>query len=41
MGMEGWTTERTGDDGIDAVVLNRDPIIGGFTVVQAKKYSRT
>ncbi|MEA2959187.1 MAG: restriction system protein, partial [Alphaproteobacteria bacterium] len=40
MGMEGWTTERTGDDGIDAVVLNRDPIIGGLTVVQAKKYSR-
>jgi restriction system protein len=31
---------RTGDDGIDAVVLNRDPIIGGLTVVQAKKYSR-
>lgn len=40
MGMEGWTTERTGDDGIDAVVINRDPIIGGLTVVQAKKYSR-
>lgn len=40
MGMEGWTTERTGDDGIDAVVLNRDPIIGGLTVVQVKQYSR-
>ena len=40
MGMEGWTTERTGDDGIDAVVLNRDPIVGGLTVVQVKQYSR-
>jgi hypothetical protein len=38
-GLEGWTTERTGDDGVDAVVVNRDPLIGGLTIVQAKKYS--
>ena len=38
-GLEGWTTERTGDDGVDAVVTNRDPMIGGSTIVQAKKYS--
>jgi restriction system protein len=40
MGMQGWTTERTGDDGIDAVVVNTDPIVGGLTVVQVKQYSR-
>ena len=38
-GLEGWTTERTGDDGVDAVVLNRDPMVGGLTIVQAKKYT--
>ena len=38
-GLEGWTTKRTGDDGVDAVVLNPDPIIGGLTIVQAKKYN--
>jgi restriction system protein len=38
-GLEGWTTERTGDDGLDAVVINRDPMIGGLTIVQAKKYN--
>jgi restriction system protein len=39
-GLEGWTTERTGDDGVDAVVLNRDEMVGGLTIVQAKKYTR-
>ncbi|HVL83481.1 MAG TPA: restriction endonuclease [Pseudonocardia sp.] len=39
-GLEGWTTERSGDDGVDAVVLNRDPIVGGLTIVQVKKYTR-
>jgi restriction system protein len=39
-GLEGWTTERTGDDGVDAVVINRDPMVGGLTIVQAKKYAR-
>ncbi|HET8915375.1 MAG TPA: restriction endonuclease, partial [Propionibacteriaceae bacterium] len=38
-GLEGWTTERTGDDGVDAVVTNRDPMIGGLTIVQAKRYN--
>lgn len=38
-GLEGWTTERTGDDGVDAVVINRDPMVGGLTIVQAKKYN--
>jgi len=39
-GLEGWTTDRVGDDGVDAVVVNRDPIVGGLTIVQAKKYTR-
>ena len=40
MGMEGWTTQRTGDDGVDAVVINPNPYVGGLTIVQAKKYNR-
>ena len=39
-GLEGWTTERSGDDGVDAVVINRDPMVGGLTIVQAKRYTR-
>lgn len=39
-GLEGWTTERSGDDGVDAVVLNRDPMVGGLTIVQVKKYTK-
>lgn len=39
-GLEGWTTDRTGDDGVDAVVTNPDPMVGGLTIVQAKKYTR-
>ena len=38
-GLKGWTTRRTGDDGVDAVVTNPDPMIGGLTIVQAKKYN--
>jgi restriction system protein len=39
-GLQGWTTERTGDDGVDAVVTNPDSLIGGLAIVQAKKYTR-
>jgi restriction system protein len=39
-GLEGWTTERSGDDGVDAVVINRDPMVGGLTIVQAKRYTK-
>jgi restriction system protein len=39
-GMTGWTTDRTGDDGVDAVVVNPDEIVGGLTIVQAKKYTK-
>jgi len=39
-GLQGWTTNQKGDDGVDAVVVNPDPLIGGLTIVQAKKYTR-
>ncbi|GAA5162033.1 hypothetical protein GCM10023321_46970 [Pseudonocardia eucalypti] len=39
-GIQGWTTERTGDDGTDAVVINRNSVVGGLTVIQVKQYSR-
>jgi restriction system protein len=38
MGMEGWTTRPSNDDGVDAVVVNRTPLVGGLTIVQAKRY---
>ena len=37
-GMQGWTTQASGDEGVDAVIFNDTPITGGFTVVQAKRY---
>jgi restriction system protein len=40
-GLTSLTSKQAGaDDGIDLVMLHRDPILGGSTVVQAKKYSR-
>ena len=38
-GMEGWTTQPSKDDGVDAVITNKTPITGGLTVVQAKQYT--
>lgn len=38
MGMEGWTTEQNYDDGVDAVVFNKSPMVGGLSIVQAKRY---
>jgi restriction system protein len=40
MGMKSWVTQASRDDGIDAVAVNEDPIMGGVCVVQAKRYSR-
>lgn len=37
-GAEGWTTEQSKDDGVDAVIAKRTPLIGGLAIVQAKKY---
>lgn len=38
MGMRAWATQTSHDDGIDAVAVNEDPVIGGLCVVQAKRY---
>jgi restriction system protein len=39
-GAEGWTTEQSHDDGVDAVIAKRTPLMGGLSIVQAKRYSR-
>jgi restriction system protein len=40
MGLQSWTTRQSGDEGVDAVVFNPDPLLGGECVVQAKRYKR-
>jgi restriction system protein len=40
IGMKAWVTQASKDDGVDAVVVNEDPIIGGLCIIQAKRYSR-
>ncbi|MFI7001920.1 restriction endonuclease [Nocardia sp. NPDC050175] len=37
-GAEGWTTQQSNDDGVDAVIAKRTPLIGGLAIVQAKQY---
>jgi restriction system protein len=37
-GLEGWTTQPSKDDGVDAVVLNKAALVGGLSIVQAKRY---
>ncbi|MGH3793607.1 MAG: restriction endonuclease [Pseudonocardiaceae bacterium] len=39
MGMKSWVTQASRDDGVDAVAVNEDPIMGGLCVIQAKRYS--
>lgn len=39
-GMESWVTQASKDDGVDAVVVNRDPVTGGECIIQAKRYSK-
>jgi restriction system protein len=39
MGLKGWTTQLSRDDGVDAVVVNEDAVFGGLCIVQAKRYS--
>ncbi|WP_228002387.1 restriction endonuclease [Nocardia australiensis] len=40
IGMEAWATQGSRDDGVDAVAVNRDPIMGGVCVIQAKRYTK-
>ncbi|GAD87845.1 restriction endonuclease [Nocardia asteroides NBRC 15531] len=39
-GAEGWTTQQSNDDGVDAVIAKRTPLVGGLSIVQAKQYQR-
>jgi len=39
-GAEGWTTEQSHDDGVDAVIVKRTPLMGGLSIVQAKRYNK-
>ncbi|WP_327640789.1 restriction endonuclease [Kribbella sp. NBC_00482] len=39
-GAEGWTTEQSNDDGVDAVIAKRTPLMGGLSIVQAKRWSK-
>ncbi len=38
MGMKSWVTQASRDDGLDAIAVNEDPIMGGVCVIQAKRY---
>ncbi len=40
-GMQSWVTQASRDDGVDAVAVNPDPLIGGLCIVQAKRYRKT
>jgi restriction system protein len=39
-GAEGWTTQQSNDDGVDAVIVQRRALMGGLSIVQAKRYSK-
>lgn len=38
MGMKAWVTQASRDEGVDAVAVNEDPVVGGICVIQAKRY---
>jgi restriction system protein len=40
MGMKSWVTQSSRDDGVDAVAVNEDPVMGGLAVIQAKRYKK-
>lgn len=40
MGMQSWVTQASRDDGIDAVAVNPDRVVGGLAVIQAKRYRK-
>jgi hypothetical protein len=40
MGMQSWKTQDSKDDGVDAVAVNEDTIVGGLCIIQAKRYSK-
>ena len=38
--MKAWVTQASRDEGVDAVAVNEDPIVGGLCIIQAKRFSR-
>lgn len=40
MGMNAWNTQLSNDDGVDAVAVNPNPMVGGKCIIQAKRYSK-
>lgn len=41
MGMKSWVTQASRDDGLDAIAVNPDPVMGGLAVIQAKRYFKS
>ncbi|MET7299077.1 restriction endonuclease [Embleya sp. NPDC005575] len=39
-GVNAWNTRRSGDQGVDAVLVTQDPLLGGYCIVQAKRYAK-
>lgn len=39
-GLTSWQTQVSRDDGVDAIAVNEDPVVGGVTIIQAKRYSK-
>ncbi|WP_079403855.1 restriction endonuclease [Streptomyces sp. 3211] len=37
IGLKSWVTQASRDDGIDAVAINEEPLIGGLCIIQAKR----
>ncbi|MFF5931588.1 restriction endonuclease [Streptomyces hydrogenans] len=37
IGLQSWVTQASRDDGIDAVAVNEEPLIGGLCIIQAKR----
>ncbi|MEV0459265.1 restriction endonuclease [Catellatospora methionotrophica] len=40
IGMKSWVTQASKDEGVDAVAVNGDPIVGGLCIIQAKRWSK-
>lgn len=37
IGLKSWVTQASRDDGIDAIAVNEEPLIGGLCIIQAKR----
>lgn len=39
-GLKSWQTQASRDDGVDAIAVNEDVVLGGLAIIQAKRYSK-